>query len=166
VIVDKEIVGHCILPSGHDPAILYLDEDGRLYYQSLLASTTTAVQTKPTTNTNSLPPPPMLIGSLGKLVSVKTPVVIRPTPRSSSNGDYSKIVVYGSDPSEEGALVFLYDLKYDIVVVKQALKLYGTPPIMDTVGNNIIIPVGLHVLVNNKKLNKKTIHFILEIFFY
>jgi len=63
-------------------------------------------------------------------------------------------VVYGSDSSEEGAVVLIYDLKYDLVVTKQGLKLYGTPPIMDVVGSNILIPVGLHVLVLALRVSK------------
>lgn len=63
------------------------------------------------------------------------------------------MVIYGSDPSEEGALIALYDLKYDIVVAKQSLKMYANPPIMDVLGGNVLIPVGLHVLVGLRFVN-------------
>jgi len=62
--------------------------------------------------------------------------------------------MYGSDPSEEGAVVFLYDLKYNVLLAKQSLKLYGTPPIMEKVGTNIIVPVGLHILVLGISISK------------
>lgn len=91
-------------------------------------------------------PSPTLVGSLAKLVGLKTPVVLHPT-LPQEDGDYAKVVIYGSDPSEEGAVVLLYDLKYDIVSAKQGLKLYGTPPIMEVIDSSVLIPVGLHVLV-------------------
>lgn len=94
-----------------------------------------------------------MVGSLAKVISPLTPVVLHPAPPSSKDGDWSKVVIYGSDPSEEGALIALYDLKYDIVVAKQSLKMYANPPIMDVLGGNVLIPVGLHVLVGLRFVN-------------
>jgi len=68
--------------------------------------------------------------------------------------DGSSMIIYGSDPSEEGAVVFLYDIKYALVIAKQSLKLYGTPPIMEQVGGSVIVPVGMHILVLGLRASK------------
>jgi hypothetical protein len=91
---------------------------------------------------------PVEVGLLKTHVGLKTPVVIRYIEEGSA------FVIYGSDVSEEGAVVFLYDLKYDLVVAKQSLKLYGTPPIMEKIGKNVIVPVGLHILVLGVQASK------------
>jgi len=83
-----------------------------------------------------------------KFVNASHPVIIK------GLGDGSKIAVYGCDPSEEGAVVFVYDILYDLVVSKQSLKLYGNPPVMEIVSGSVLIPVGVHILVLSLRVEK------------
>jgi hypothetical protein len=80
------------------------------------------------------------IAEFHKFVSTVNPVVLRSCTEST-------IIVYGCDPSEEGGVVLVYDLKYDLVLSKQSLKLYSSPPIMNKVNHNIFVPLGLNILV-------------------
>lgn len=87
------------------------------------------------------------VGSLEQFVSPANPVVIKSI-------DSSSIIIYGCDPSEEGAIIFVYDIIYNIKLTQQSLKLYSSPPLIEIIGNHIFAPVGLHLLVLNLRLTK------------
>ena len=87
------------------------------------------------------------VALVAKCVSTSNPVVIKSL-------DKSTIIIYGCDPSEEGAHVFIYDINYDLILSKQSLKLYGSPPIMERVGMNVFVPVGLNILVLGLRVTK------------
>ncbi len=88
------------------------------------------------------------LGNLNKSISKKNPVVMCPL------SDNSCIAMYGSDPSEEGAVAVIYDIHYDLVVSKQCLKLYSIPPLMEKIGQSLFVPLGLHILVLTFRVTK------------
>jgi len=94
------------------------------------------------------------ITNLSKCVSTVNPVVIKCL-------DPSTIVIFGGDASEEGAVVVIYDVTYDLLLSKQSLKLYSLPPIMEKVGLSIFVPVGLHILVLGLRITKSLLSSVL-----
>lgn len=88
------------------------------------------------------------LSNLSKSISKKHPVVMCPLQ------DNSCIAIYGCDPSEEGAIVIIYDINYDLVVSKQSLKLYSLPPLMERIGYSLFVPLGLHILVLTFRITK------------
>ena len=86
-------------------------------------------------------------GAFQKYVSIENPVVLEPY-------DSTTIICYGSDSAEEGAIVFVYDIQFDLILSRQSLKLYSFPPIMARTENFIFIPLGLNILVVGIRVGK------------
>ncbi len=64
------------------------------------------------------------------------------------------MVVYAGDPGEEGASVLVYDLDHDLLLSRQGLKLFGSPPILVLLDLSLFVPVGLNILVLGLKPKK------------
>lgn len=88
------------------------------------------------------------MANVKKSLSTKNPITMCPL------SDNSSIAIYGCDASEEGAVVIIYDFQYDIVVSKQSLKLYSLPPLIEKVGQSLLVPLGLHILVLSFRITK------------
>ncbi|CAL8074699.1 unnamed protein product [Orchesella dallaii] len=129
-----KMLGSCLHKDGSDSFVAYFGSDGCIRKKKLMTGGNEIDRIK--------------LASLSKYISRNNPVTMCPLP------DNSSIAIYGSDPTEEGAVVIIYDILYDLVVSKQSLKLYSVPPLMEKIGQSLMVPLGLHILVLGFRITK------------
>ncbi|ODM93880.1 Nucleolar protein 11 [Orchesella cincta] len=129
-----KMLGSCLHKDISESFVAYFGSDGCIRKKKLMAGSNEIDRIK--------------LANLSKYISKANPVTMCPL------ADNSSIAIYGSDPAEEGAVVIIYDIHYDLVVSKQSLKLYSVPPLMEKIGQSLVVPLGLHILVLGFRITK------------
>ncbi|PSN52742.1 hypothetical protein C0J52_06156 [Blattella germanica] len=74
------------------------------------------------------------------VLSTKHPVAM--TSLSSSH-----VAIYGADPTEEGAVLAIYNLSYGVVQSRHHFKLFASPPRLWCMGTNLMIATAHNLVV-------------------
>nr|XP_018896692.1 PREDICTED: nucleolar protein 11 [Bemisia tabaci] len=120
-----KLVGHCV-HAFESCQLITLWSNGKLYSMELLTSVTQSF-------------PGRCLATLSVLNS-KHPVKI------TSIGSHH-IAIYGADPSEEGAVLIIFNIQFSLVQCRQLFKLFSNPPRLWVIGSNLILAEQQHLKV-------------------
>ncbi|XP_063228658.1 uncharacterized protein LOC134534276 [Bacillus rossius redtenbacheri] len=118
---DARLAGHAFASDG-TCRLFSLWSDGRLFVQ------------------------PAVTGEAKEALAVLT-AVSTANPVSMLPLSASQLALYGADPSEEGAVLVVFNVRFALVQCQQHLKLFSNPPLLWGCGQHLLMAVGSNLLV-------------------
>lgn len=121
---NHSLVSHCFISNETDSTLLTFWSDGNICSIRL--------------DTHLEPEFPGLT-----LMNIKNIKTTQPIAMQSINSKL--LVLYGCDPSEEGALLLIVDTKLQAVVCRHYFKMYTKPPRLWVISSNIVLSMGQYL---------------------
>ncbi|ODM87413.1 Nucleolar protein 11-like [Orchesella cincta] len=108
-----KMLGSCLHKDISESFVAYFGSDGCIRKKKLMAGSNEIDRIK--------------LANLSKYISKANPVTMCPL------ADNSSIAIYGSDPAEEGAVVIIYDIHYDLVATHSSSRVRITKSLLSAV---------------------------------
>ncbi|XP_014217338.1 nucleolar protein 11 [Copidosoma floridanum] len=122
----ETLVGHVLLHNDDNAHLLTLWSHGRLYSYPLIGSASESI--------------PGSLVSVLEVVKTSYPVVMVALNESTIAG-------YGADSSEEGAVLFIYNVQFKLVQAVQKLKLYTAESKLWKIEDKLLLAANRHLAI-------------------